>query len=306
MAYLLKRLAFGALTLFVISVLVFILARVSGDPAELLFPLSAGATREQQQEFRREYGLDQPLLIQYWVFISHAVRGDFGKSLQFGTPAMSEVLSRAPATLLLAVSSTLLAVLIGVPFGVLAAVRPNSWYDNVFKAFAVFGHAAPVYWIGLMMIWLFAAVWRVLPSSGSGTPAHLVMPMIVQAWASLAILMRLTRASMLEVLSADYIRYARAKGVPEWRVILGHALKNASIPIITISSLDFAARLGGVAITETIFAWPGIGRLAVGAAANRDYPVVQATVLFAAAMFICINLIVDLLYVRLDPRVRVH
>src|SRR6266487_7000146 len=193
MAYLLRRLAFGALTLFVISILVFILARASGDPAELLFPLSAGATVEQQREFRREYGLDQTLPIQYWVFISHALRGDFGKSLQFGTPAMSEVLSRAPATLLLAVSSTMLAVVIGVPFGVLAAVRPNSWYDNVFKAFAVFGHAAPVYWIGLMMIWLFAAILRVLPSSGSGTPAHLVMPMIVQAWASLAILMRLTR-----------------------------------------------------------------------------------------------------------------
>jgi peptide/nickel transport system permease protein len=302
--YLLRRLGFGALTLLVISMLVFGLARVTGDPAELLFPINNGATAEQQQAFRREYGLDQPLVVQYWSFVSHAVRGDFGKSLQYDSPAMEEVLSRAPATLLLAVVSSLVAILVGIPLGILAAIKPGSVFDSVVKAFAFFGNAAPVYWVGLMLIWLFAATWRVLPSSGSGTPAHLIMPVVVQSWASLAGLLRLTRSSMLESLGSDFIRLARAKGVPEPRVVLVHALKFASLPIITISGLDFASRLGGVAITETIFAWPGIGRLAVSATANRDYPVVEATVLFAAAMFIGINLIVDLFYLVLDPRVR--
>lgn len=304
MLYLLRRLGFGALTLLVISMLVFGLARVTGDPAELLFPINNGATAEQQQAFRREYGLDQPLVVQYWSFVSHAVRGDFGKSLQYDSPAMEEVLSRAPATLLLAVVSSLVAILVGIPLGILAAIKPGSVFDSVVKAFAFFGNAAPVYWVGLMLIWLFAATWRVLPSSGSGTPAHLIMPVVVQSWASLAGLLRLTRSSMLESLGSDFIRLARAKGVPEPRVVLVHALKFASLPIITISGLDFASRLGGVAITETIFAWPGIGRLAVSATANRDYPVVEATVLFAAAMFIGINLIVDLFYLVLDPRVR--
>jgi peptide/nickel transport system permease protein len=302
--YLLRRLGFGALTLLVISMLVFGLARVTGDPAELLFPINNGATAEQQQAFRHEYGLDQPLVVQYWSFVSHAVRGDFGKSLQYDSPAMEEVLSRAPATLLLAVVSSLVAILVGIPLGILAAIKPGSVFDSVVKAFAFFGNAAPVYWVGLMLIWLFAATWRVLPSSGSGTPAHLIMPVVVQSWASLAGLLRLTRSSMLESLGSDFIRLARAKGVPEPRVVLVHALKFASLPIITISGLDFASRLGGVAITETIFAWPGIGRLAVSATANRDYPVVEATVLFAAAMFIGINLIVDLFYLVLDPRVR--
>jgi peptide/nickel transport system permease protein len=305
-SYLLRRLGFGLLTLFVVSILVFALARITGDPAELLFPISAGATVAQQQEFRHEYGLDQPLLLQYWVFISHAVRGDFGRSLQYHSPAMDEVLARAPATLLLAVVSSLVAVLVGIPLGVLAAVKPGSLFDTVVKALALIGHAAPVYWVGLALIWLLAATWRVLPSGGSGTPAHLVMPVAVQAWGSLAVLLRLTRSSMLEALGGDFVRLARAKGIPEWRVVLVHALKNAALPIITVSGLDLASRLGGVAITETIFAWPGIGRLAVSATANRDYPVVQATVLFAATMFIAINLAVDLLYTWVDPRVRLR
>jgi len=306
MHYLLQRVAYGILTLFVVSLLVFGLARMTGDPAALLFPISAGATPEQQQAFRHEYGLDQPLVVQYWLFISHAVRGDFGRSLQYNSPAMGEVLARAPATLVLAVTASLAAIAIGVPLGILAAIRPNSPFDSAVKAFALFGNAAPVYWIGLTLIWLFAATWRLLPSSGSGTPAHLVLPVLVQAWASLAVFLRLTRSSMRDALGGDFVRLARAKGVPEWKVVLIHALKNASLPIVTISGLDFAARLGGVAITETIFAWPGIGRLAVTATANRDYPVVQATVLFAAAMFIGINLVVDLLYTVLDPRVRLH
>jgi peptide/nickel transport system permease protein len=306
MRYLLRRIGFSVLTLFVVSILVFSLARITGDPATLLFPISNGATAEQQQEFRHEYGLDQPLPIQYWVFISHAVRGDFGKSLQYDSPALGEVLARAPATLLLAVVSSLVAVIVGVPLGILAAIKPASAFDSVVKAFAIVGNAAPVYWVGLMLIWLFAATWRILPSGGTGSLAHLIMPVTVQAWASLAVLLRLTRSSMLEALGADFVRLARAKGVPEPRVVLVHALKVASLPIVTVSGLDFAARLGGVAITETIFAWPGIGRLAVSATANRDYPVVQATVLFAATMFIAINLAIDLLYTALDPRVRLH
>ncbi|MGI9148990.1 MAG: ABC transporter permease [Chloroflexota bacterium] len=306
MHYFLQRVAYGILTLFVVSLLVFGLARMAGDPAALLFPISSGATLEQQQAFRHEYGLDQPLVVQYWLFISHAVRGDFGRSLQYNSPAMGEVLGRAPETLLLAVTASLAAIAIGVPLGILAAIRPNSPFDSAVKALALFGNAAPVYWIGLTFIWLFAATWRILPSSGSGTPAHLILPVLVQSWASLAVFLRLTRSSMLDAFGGDFVRLARAKGVPEWKVILIHALKNASLPIVTISGLDFAARLGGVAITETIFAWPGIGRLAVTATANRDYPVVQATVLFAAAMFIGINLAVDLLYTVLDPRVRLH
>jgi peptide/nickel transport system permease protein len=302
--FLLRRLLqFLVVVVGVISI-VFLLQRLSGDPTNLLLPIDA--PDEVRVELRRQLGLDRPLIIQYFKFLSEVAQGNLGESYRFRQPALELVLERFPATLLLAGASLLLSLLIALPLGILAAVYRNSWVDALATGISLIGQAAPVYWIGLLAILLFSVQLQWLPSMGGGSFAALIMPATTLAFYSTARVMRLTRSAMLDVLHQDYIRMCRAKGLSEPVVLIKHALRNAAIPIVTIVGLQFGGLLGGAVITETIFAWPGVGRLAVNAVSQRDFPVVQAVTLVVALAFSLINLTVDLLYAVLNPRIRLE
>jgi ABC-type dipeptide/oligopeptide/nickel transport system permease component len=248
--------------------------------------------------------LDDSLLQQYVRFLGHSVVGDFGESLRHREPAMSLVASHLWATLELSFTAFCVAAMVAVPIGILAAVKANSQYDYAVMTLTLIGQSAPTFWLGIMLILAFGLELRWFPIGGRGTLAHLVLPALTLGAFVMASIARLTRASMLDVLRLDYINTARAKGLSTSRVIWKHALKNAAIPVVTIMGLQFGALLGGAVVTETVFSWPGIGRLAIQGIYNRDYPVVQATVCLAAAFFVVINLVVDLLYTLLDPRIR--
>ncbi len=302
LTYLARRLAEFAIVVLGVLTIVFLLQRLSGDPTGLLLPIDA--PEEVRAELRRQLGLDRPLLVQYLRFLGEVATGNLGESYRFRQPALGLVLDRLPATLLLAGASLLLSIVIALPLGILAAVRRNSWVDTLATGFSLIGQAAPVYWIGLLAILLFSVQWRLLPSMGGGSWQALILPAVTLAFYSTARIMRLTRSAMLDVLHQDYVRMARAKGLSEPVVLTKHALRNAAIPIVTIIGLQFGGLLGGAVITETVFAWPGVGRLAVNAVHQRDFPVVQAVTLVIAVSFALINLLVDLLYVALNPRVR--
>jgi ABC-type dipeptide/oligopeptide/nickel transport system permease component len=272
-----------------------------GDPVTLL--LSPEATQADREELQRQLGLDQPLPVQYFVFLKDAMKGNFGTSFRHQRPALGLVIQHLPATLELTVAAMILSLLISIPLGILASIRPGSLLNRTGMTFALFGQSAPVFWIGIMLILLFGVKLRWLPISGRGGIENLIMPAMTLALFAIASQTRFTRSSMMDVLEKDYIRTARSKGLSESRVIVKHALKNALIPIITIVALQFGMMLSGAVITETIFAWPGVGRLAVNAIYNRDYPVIQATVFVTSVFFIIINLMVDLLYTKIDPRI---
>jgi ABC-type dipeptide/oligopeptide/nickel transport system permease component len=274
---------------------------LSGDPAALLLP--PDASREEIDAFRHEMGFDQPFWMQFVKFSGSLLLGDFGRSWRFQEPALSVVLERLPATFELAIAALGLSLLIAVPVGVLSAVRKDSKVDTVSMVLALLGQSVPGFWLGLMLILIFAVDLGWLPTSGRNGPEYLVLPAVSLALALAGRNARLVRSCMLEVLNEDYIRTARAKGLSEWRVVGKHALKNAMLPIVTIVGLELGSLLGGAVVTETIFSWPGIGLLAVQAIAGRDYPVVQAVIIISALCFVLINLAVDLLYTRLDPRV---
>lgn len=283
---------------------VFGLLQLSGDPARLMLPEGAG--EQEILEVRQRLGLDQPLAVQWWRFVVRAAAGDFGFSYYQGRPAIEVVAEHLPATLQLAVSSLTLALGIGVPLGIWAAVRRRSWVDRLITSTVLVGRSMPTFWVGIMLILFLGVTLRWLPVSGYGTPAHLVLPSLTLAVYLAPPLSRLVRSSMLEVLRAEYIRSARAKGLPEARVLLLHALKNASIPVTTMAGLQLGALLGGAVITETVFAWPGVGRLLVVSVQKLDYPVVQAVTALTATAIVAINVMTDLLYARLDPRVRIR
>ncbi len=276
--------------------------RLSGDPIVLILPPDAPTA--EVFRVRREMGLDQPLWVQYLVFLRNAVRGDFGQSIHFRQPAFAVALERIPATLQLAVTAFALAVMVAVPVGILAAVRRYTLYDHLGMLLALLGQSVPTFFLGILLLLVFAVWFPLLPIGGTGTPAHLVMPAVTLGAFAMASIARLTRSAMLEVLSQDYVRTARAKGLREATVVLRHGFRNALIPVVTIMGLQFGTLLGGAVVTETIFAWPGIGRLAIQSIFNRDYPVVQATVFLAAVAFVAVNLAVDVLYAVLDPRIR--
>jgi peptide/nickel transport system permease protein len=299
--YLLKRLYHSFIVIFGITLIIFIITHMIGDPVVLL--LSPEATQADRDELQRQLGLDRPLPVQYMVFLKDAVRGDFGTSFRHQRPALELVLHHLPATLELTLAAMVLSVLISIPLGILASMKPGSLLDRTGMTFALFGQSAPVFWIGIMFILLFGVKLRWFPISGRGGIENLIMPAMTLALFSTAAQTRLTRSSMLDVLDKDFIRTARSKGLHEFRVILKHGLKNALIPIITIVALQFGMMLSGAVITETIFAWPGVGRLAVNAIYNRDYPVIQAAVFVTSFFFIFINLIVDILYTKIDPRI---
>ena len=303
LAVLIRRLAHSVLVLWGISTIVFFLTHLSGDPTDLMLP--PDATFEERAEFRQRLGFDRPLIVQYVEFLSNAVRLDFGESIRHNQPAMSLVWERVPATLELGLTGLAIALTLAVPLGILAALRRGSWLDTGSLIIAFAGQSFPVFWLGIMLILIFSENLHWLPSSGRGSWQHLILPGITLSALSLAMIMRILRSSLLEVLGADYIRTARAKGLTEQMILYGHALRNASIPVVTVVGLSVGMMLGGAVITETVFAWPGMGRLVIQAISNRDFPVVQAFVVFMAVLIVIINLVVDLLYTVLDPRVKV-
>jgi peptide/nickel transport system permease protein len=302
--YLLSRLAQTVLVVFLSLTAVFGMVRLSGDPVLLFMPMDIQA--KDVDEFRQRLGFNDPLAVQYARFMGGAVRGDFGESLRYRTSALGLVLERLPATLLLAGTALLLTLVVAVPLGVLSAVRRNSAVDHVSTIATVLGQATPGFWLGLMLIYLFSVQLRWLPTGGMGTLSHLVMPSIVLAAFYSARVARLTRSAVLDALNEDYVLTARAKGLAESRVIGKHTLRNSAIPIITLAGLEAGQLLGGAVITETIFAWPGLGRLTVQALLNRDFPVVMAAVSFTSIIYTLMNLLVDVAYGWLDPRVRVR
>ena len=300
--WLLSRLAQTALVVFLSLTAVFLMVRLAGDPVLLFMPMDIQA--KDVNEFRQRLGFNDPLPVQYARFVGGAVRGDFGESLRYRRDAMGLVLERLPATLLLAGCAVGLTLLLAVPLGVLSAVRRNTLVDHVGTIATVLGQAVPGFWLGLMLIYLFSVQLRWLPTGGTGTAAHLVMPSFVLAAFFSARIARLTRSTVLDALGQDYVLTARAKGLDEGHVVGKHTLRNSAIPIVTLAGLEIGQLLGGAVITETIFAWPGLGRLTVQALLNRDFPVVLAAVFVTSVTYTLINLLVDLAYGWLDPRVR--
>jgi ABC-type dipeptide/oligopeptide/nickel transport system permease component len=302
--FLLRRLLQSLVVLFGVSFVVFAILFLTGDPALVLLP--PDATPEDVRRFREVMGFNDPFFVQYGRFLEGALRGDFGLSVRHGEPAFDLVLERMPATLELAGAALLLALCLAIPAGIVSAVRRNSMLDYIATVVALFGQSLPTFWLGIMLILVFSVQFSWLPSSGRGTLQHLVLPAVTLGLFTTARITRLTRSGMLEVLNQDYIRTARAKGVSDPPVVWKHALKNAAIPIVTIVGIELGTLLGGSVITETIFAWPGVGRLSVQAIANRDYPVVQAAVFLLATTFVVVNLLVDIVYTYLDPRIRLR
>jgi peptide/nickel transport system permease protein len=299
-----RRLLQSLVVLFGVSFVVFAILHLTGDPALVLLPPDASA--EDVRRFREAMGFNDPFLVQYGRFLKGALQGDFGQSIRHGESAFGLVVERLPATFELAGAALLLALCLSIPAGIVSAVRRNSAVDYVATVVALFGQSLPTFWLGIMLILLFSVQLQLLPSSGRGTLEHLVLPAVTLGLFTTARITRLTRSGMLEVLGQDYIRTARAKGVSDPPVVWKHALKNAAIPIVTIVGIELGTLLGGSVITETIFAWPGGGRLSVQAIANRDYPVVQAAVFLLASTFVVVNLVVDVAYTYLDPRIRLR
>ena len=301
-SYLLRRLWQSLLVIFGVSVVVFLILHLTGDPAALMLP--PDATAEDIAKFRHDMGFDDPVAVQYVRFLKGAVRGDFGQSIRHGEPAMGLVVERLPATFELAGAGLVIALALAIPAGIVSAVRRNTSIDYISTVVALLGQAMPTFWLGIMLILVFSVRLNWLPSSGRGDVEHLILPAITLGLFTPARITRLTRSGMLEVLGQDYIRTARAKGMGEPPVVWKHALKNAAIPIVTIVGIELGTLLGGSVITETIFAWPGVGRLSVQAIFNRDYPVVQSAVFLLASTFVIVNLLVDVVYTYLDPRIR--
>jgi peptide/nickel transport system permease protein len=300
--YILRRLGYSLISLALLSLTIFGFVRLTGDPAVLL--VEPGASQADLTAVRTQLGLDRPLVVQYGAFVSSLVRGDFGQSFYYRTPVFDLYLSRLPNSLLLAFCAMVFSLLIGIPSGILAAVRVNGWWDKGGKIFALLGLSMPSFWVGLLMILFFSVYLGWLPSSGSGTALHLLMPAFALGWYFAAAHMRLTRSSMLEVLGSEYVKLARLKGLPEALVIGKHAFKNALIPVLTLAGINLVIMVNVAVVVETVFAWPGIGRLLYEGIAFRDFPVVQATVILGGSMIVIVNLLVDLLYAVIDPRIR--
>ncbi len=300
--FILRRLGFALVSLFLLSVTIFFFVRVTGDPAVLL--TEPGASQADLDAIRQQFGLDQPLWVQYGSFLAHLLRGDFGQSFYYRTDVLELYLSRLPASLLLAAVAMAFSLVIGLPTGIVAAVRVNGWWDSAGKIFALLGLSMPSFWVGLLMILFFSVYLGWLPSSGSGTPLHVLMPAFALGWYFAAAHMRLTRSSMLEVLGSEYVKLARLKGLPEALVIAKHAFKNALIPVLTLAGINLVLMVNVAVVVETVFAWPGVGRLLYEGIAFRDFPVVQATVLLGGVMIVTVNLVVDVLYAMIDPRIR--
>jgi ABC-type dipeptide/oligopeptide/nickel transport system permease component len=301
-AFLVRRFVMTMLMLFLVALAVFSLGHLSGDPVRLMVPDEA--TEQQMEKLRHELGLDRPLYVQFADFVTHALHGDIGISLRFRRPALSLVLNRMPATIELSTAAMAIALLVAIPAGIVSAMRPGSWADTAVSAVAITGQALPAFWIGIVLIILFAVQLGWLPASGRGGITNLILPAVTLGLWPMARISRLLRSSLREVAQQEFVRTARSKGLGERVILRRHTLRNACIPVVTIIAIIFGTMLGGTVITETVFAWPGIGRLALEAVFNRDFPLVQATVFVVAVIFVFINFFLDLVYVAIDPRIR--
>jgi peptide/nickel transport system permease protein len=300
--YILKKLGIILITLWLLSFIVFILPRMAGDPVYLL--LSNDATQAEREALRTELGLDRSWAEQYGVFFTKALHGDFGESVFLKQPVTSLIASRFPATVKLAAATLVIIIPLGILLGTLAAIRRNKLTDFLIRALAIVGQSLPNFWVGIMAILLFSVTLKWLPTSGMSGPASYIMPVLTLGWVSLASIIRLTRSSMIEVMGSDYISFLRARGIPERSIVLKHALKNTAIPLITMAALIFGYLLTGSIIVETVFAWPGMGRLAYESISRVDFPLIQAVVLFYGLLFVSINLLSDVAYTWIDPRIK--
>jgi peptide/nickel transport system permease protein len=300
--FIIKRLGYAALSLVLLTLIIFLLVRLTGDPSVLL--VEPGASKEDLAAVRLQLGLDRSLWVQYGQFMSSLVRGDLGHSFYYRTPVLELYMTRLPHSLMLAVAAMAFSLLVGIPSGIIAAVRVNRWWDSAGKIFALLGLSLPSFWVGLVMILFFSVYLGWLPSSGSGTALHVIMPAFALGWYFAAAHMRLTRSAMLEVLGSEYVKLARLKGLPEALVIAKHAFKNALIPVLTLAGINLVVMVNVAVVVETVFAWPGVGRLLFEGISFRDFPVVQATVLINGAMVVIVSFLVDVLYAVIDPRIR--
>ena len=300
--YALKRVVVGFICLIGVSLIIFVAVRLTGDPTELLLP--EDATKEDFEKLRAELGLDKPIPVQYFIFIREAAKGNFGRSVRWKRPAIELVLSRIPATLQLGALAFCLAVSFGLLAGVTSAKLRGTPFDLVVRVAAMFGLSLPTFWLGIMLILVVAVQLRWLPTSGRGGFEHMILPALTMAGHAAASMSRLSRSSMLNVLGSDYIKMARVKGNPEWRILWKHGLKNAAIPVVTLAGIQLAAVIGHTVVVETVFAWPGIGKLIIDGIYSRDYAVVQAGICLVSAIYITINIGVDLIYGLLDPQIR--
>ena len=300
--FVIRRIGYCVLSLFLLSLTIFFFVRVTGDPATLL--VEPGASPADIAAIHHQFGLDRPLIVQYALFMASVLTGDLGQSFYYRTPVLELYWSRLPNSVMLATAAMAFSLLIGIPSGILASVRVGRFWDNAGKVFALLGLSLPSFWVGLVMILVFSVYLGWLPSSGSGTPLHLIMPAFALGWYFAASHMRLTRSSMLEVLGSEYVKLARLKGLPQSLVIAKHAFKNAAIPVLTLAGINFVIMISVAVVVETVFAWPGVGRLLYEGIAFRDFPVVQGTVLMLGAMTVIVNLVVDVLYAVIDPRIR--
>lgn len=290
------------LVLFIISLMIFVLVYIAGDPVALMLP--AEATQEEVQQLRAALGFDQPFYIQFWNYMIDLVQGDFGESYKYGVAALTLVLERMPATFELATASMIIAVVIAVPLGIVSALKPNSIIDLIATGLSVFGKAIPNFWLGIMLILVFAVNLKIMPVSGTGSWKHIILPAITLGTAVSAQITRLVRSNMLEILQQDYIRTAKSKGQKKSVIIFKHAFRNSLVPVITITLLQLASLVGGALITEMIFAWPGVGQLIIQAVYDKDLPIIQAAVFVTAVIILFMNLLSDILYRFLDPRIK--
>lgn len=319
-AYILRRIGEGAVTLIALSFVVFGSVHLTGDPARFLLPISAEHDESVYEAQKAAYGLDKPFIVQYWNFLIKAVRLDFGNSFTARRPVKEILLERIPATVHLAVTATVLAIGIGVPLGIISAVKRDTILDRVCKAFAIFGMAAPQFWVAIMLIILFAGYWGWLPAFGRGDMtgwfpswsqipnmlAHLILPALVLALAIIAAIMRLARSAMLEVLDSDYVKFAQVKGMNDRAVIWKHAARNALIPVITFGGISLAGLLNGSVVVEVVFAWPGVGLMLLEGVLSNNFPQVEGAIMVSGAAYILTALVVDILYGYADPRVRMN
>ena len=301
--FIISRVFQSVITLLILSLAVFLSVHLSGDAAGLL--LGPEATAADYEQIKENLGLNRPLVVQYGAFLLNIVQGDFGRSHLMRRSARDVLLERLPATLQLAAAAFVLSIVVGIPLGVLSAVKRDTFLDNLGKLFATMGIAAPSFWIAIMLILLFGAILGWLPTYGRGGIDHFILPAFVLGWSAMAGLVRLGRSSMLEVLDSEYVKFARIKGLSERIVIYKHALKNAIIPLLTFSGLTLAGLLNGAVAVEVVFAWPGIGRLMLEGISRRDFPIVQATVLAAGFFYVVTSLVVDILYAYVNPRIRI-
>ncbi|MEM4547019.1 MAG: ABC transporter permease [Thermosphaera sp.] len=301
--YVIYRITQAFITFLGASLLIFLFVRLlPGDPARLI--AGPEALEEDVQRIRVQLGLNKPLYEQFAVYMASLLRGDLGTSIKYGTPVLDEILTRLPYTLALAFTAEALAVAIAVPLGILAALKPRSLVSQLVSVLAVVGASLPVFWTGLILIFIFSVELKLLPSSGSGSPRHLILPSVTLAFFLIGNLARITRAAVMESLGSNHVVTARAKGLSLSKILMRHVLRNSLVPILTVASVQLGALLGGAVVTETVFAWPGIGSLLIDSLFFRDYPLAQGVIMFTIGAFILINIVTDILYALVDPRVR--